>query len=89
MARPGVRTLGVGVTVPGLIDLRRGLDILSPNVHAIDGRSPGRDLGERLGLDFVMIQDQDALCLAERHFGQAPGSTTSRSSTSARGSAWA
>ncbi len=73
MARPGVRTLGVGVTVPGLIDHRRGLDILSPNVHVIDGRSPGRDLGERLGLECVMVQDQDALCLAERHFGRARG----------------
>ena len=71
MARPGVRTLGVGVTVPGLIDHRRGLDILSPNVHVIDGRSPGRDLGERLGIECVMIQDQHALCMAERHFGQA------------------
>ena len=73
MARPGVRTLGVGVTVPGLIDHRRGLDILSPNVHVIDGRSPGRDLGERLGLECVMIQDQHALCMAERHFGRARG----------------
>lgn len=73
MARPGVRTLGVGVTVPGLIDHRRGLDILSPNVHVIDGHSPGRDLGERLGLECVMVQDQDALCLAERHFGSARG----------------
>ena len=73
MMQPGVKTLGVGVTVPGLIDLRRGLDILSPNLRVIDGRSPGRDLGERLGLEFVMVQDQHALCLAERHFGQAHG----------------
>ena len=73
MKRPGVRTLGVGVTVPGLIDHRRGLDILSPNVHVIDGRSPGRDLGKRLGIECVMIQDQHALCMAERHFGQARG----------------
>ncbi len=73
MARPGVRTLGVGLTVPGLIDHRRGLDILSPNVHVIDGHSPGRDLGERLGLKCIMVQDQDALCLAERHFGRARG----------------
>jgi predicted NBD/HSP70 family sugar kinase len=73
MARPGVKTLGVGLTVPGLIDHRRGLDILSPNVHVIDGHSPGRDLGERLGLKCVMVQDQDALCLAERHFGRARG----------------
>ncbi len=73
MARPGVRTLGVGVTVPGLIDHRRGLDILSPNVHVIDGRSPGRDLGQALGIECVMIQDQHALCMAERYYGRAKG----------------
>jgi predicted NBD/HSP70 family sugar kinase len=73
MARPGVRTLGAGVTVPGLIDHRRGLDILSPNVHVIDGRSPGRDLGERLGIECVMIQDQHALCMAEHYYGRAKG----------------
>jgi predicted NBD/HSP70 family sugar kinase len=73
MAPPNARTLGVGVTVPGLIDHRRNLDILSPNLHVIDGRSPGRDLGERLGVECVMIQDQHALCLAERHYGRARG----------------
>jgi N-acetylglucosamine repressor len=73
MARPGVRTFGIGVTVPGLIDHRRGLDIFSPNLHVIDGQSPGRDLGARLGLECVMVQDQAALCLAERHFGRARG----------------
>jgi predicted NBD/HSP70 family sugar kinase len=73
MTDPDVRTLGLGVTVPGLIDHRRGLDILSPNVHVIDGRSPGRDLGERLGLDCIMIQDQHALCMAERYYGRAKG----------------
>jgi predicted NBD/HSP70 family sugar kinase len=71
MARPGMRTLGFGVSVPGLIDHRRGRDLLSPNMHLIDGRSPARDLGKRLGLEGVMIQDMDALCLAERHFGLA------------------
>ena len=66
-----MRTLGFGVTVPGLIDHRRGRDLLSPNMHLIDGRSPARDLGKRLGLEGMMIQDMDALCLAERHFGLA------------------
>jgi predicted NBD/HSP70 family sugar kinase len=71
MARPGVRTLGAGVTVPGLIDHRRGLNILSPNVHVIDGRSPGRDLADQLGIECRVIQDQHALCMAERYFGRA------------------
>jgi N-acetylglucosamine repressor len=73
MTRPGVRTLAAGVTVPGLIDHRRGLDILSPNVHVIDGRSPGRDLGRKLGIECLMIQDQHALCMAERYYGRARG----------------
>lgn len=73
MARPGVRTLGIGVTVPGLIDHRRGLNILSPNVRVIDGRSPGRDLSEELGIECRVIQDQHALCMAERYFGRARG----------------
>ncbi len=73
MTNPDVRTLAVGVTVPGLIDHRRNLDVLSPNLHVIDGRSPGRDLGERLGLECLMIQDQHALCMAERYFGKARG----------------
>jgi len=73
MGSAGVKTLGIGVTVPGLIDHRRGLDILSPNVHVIDGRSPGRDLAEKLGVECVMIQDQHALCMAERYFGKARG----------------
>jgi N-acetylglucosamine repressor len=73
MARPGVKTLGVGVSVPGLIDHRRGLGLLSPNLHVTDGRSPGQDLGERLGLGCWMFQEQHALCLAEWQFGRARG----------------
>jgi predicted NBD/HSP70 family sugar kinase len=72
-ARPHATTLGVGVTVPGLIDHRQNLNILSPNLHVIDGRSPGLDLADRLGVECVMIQDQHALCLAERHYGRARG----------------
>jgi predicted NBD/HSP70 family sugar kinase len=73
MARPGVQTLGVGVTVPGMVDHRRNLHVLASNLHAIDGRSPGHDLGERLGIDCLMLQDQHALCMAERLYGRARG----------------
>ena len=33
MGPPGMKTLGVGISVPGLIDHRRGLGLLSPNLH--------------------------------------------------------
>ncbi len=71
--RPGMQTLGLGMSVPGLIDHRRGLGLLSPNLHVTDGRLPGRDLGERLGLNCLMFQESHALCLAERHYGRAKG----------------
>ena len=73
IARPGVKTLGMGISVPGMVDHRRGLHVLSANVHVIDGRSPGRDLTEKLGVECVMIPDTHALCMAERYFGKARG----------------
>jgi predicted NBD/HSP70 family sugar kinase len=73
MARPGVRTLGVGVTVPGLMDQRRGLNIFTSNVRVIDGHAPGRQLTERLGIECRVLPDQHALCMAEREFGRARG----------------
>jgi N-acetylglucosamine repressor len=73
MAVPGVATLGMGISMPGLIDYRRGMGLLSPNVHATDGRTPARDLSDRLGLDCVLLQESHALCLAEREYGSARG----------------
>jgi N-acetylglucosamine repressor len=73
MARPGVTTLGLGVSLPGLVDYRKGLGVLSPNVPMTDGRSPARDLARRLGLECALLQESHALCLAERHYGLAKG----------------
>ena len=73
MARPRVRTLGVGVTVPGLMDQRRGLNLFTSNVRVIDGHAPGRELSEQLGVECRVLPDQHALCMAEREFGRARG----------------
>jgi N-acetylglucosamine repressor len=73
VARPGVLTLGLGVSQPGLIDYRTGCGVLSPNVPAINGHAPAADLGRRLGLESVVLQESHALCLAERHYGAAIG----------------
>lgn len=73
MAKPGVATLGVGVSLPGLIDDRRGVGVLSPNVPLTDGHAPAVDLGERLRIEAVLLQESHALCLAERHYGLAVG----------------
>jgi N-acetylglucosamine repressor len=71
--RPGVTTLGAGVSLPGLVDYRSQRGVLSPNLPCSDGRSPSLDLGERLGIDCILLQESHALCLAEQHHGQARG----------------
>ncbi len=73
LEREGVATLGVGVSVPGLVDYRRGESRLSPNVPFTAGHFPARDLEERLGLECVLVQEEHGLCLAERSFGSARG----------------
>jgi N-acetylglucosamine repressor len=73
MDRPGVTTLGVGLSMPGLIDYRQKRVLLSPNVPQTNGHTPGLDLARQLGVECVMLQESHALCLAERHYGHARG----------------
>lgn len=65
--------LGVGLSVPGLINRRQGEVVFSPNLHFLDGRRLGQDLGERLGLETLLLQEEQALCLAEQTHGDARG----------------
>jgi N-acetylglucosamine repressor len=73
MAKPGVTTLGLGLSLPGLVDYRKGCGVLSPNIPMTDGHCPAADLSRRLGLDCTLLQESHALCLAERHYGLAKG----------------
>jgi len=73
MARPGIRTLGMGISMPGLLDYRQQRGILSPNVSITNGHTPAARLSERLGIDCILIQESHALCLAERYYGNARG----------------
>lgn len=68
ISREGVKTLGLGISTPGLINRRTGRAMLSPNLHLTDGHSPARDLSQRLGIDCVMYQETQALCLGERMY---------------------
>ncbi len=65
-ARPNTRTLGLGLSLPGIIDPTGERSVFSPNFHQTDDQRPGHDLRERLGLTTVLIQESDALCLAEQ-----------------------
>ena len=71
--RNGVRSLGLGISMPGLIDSRDQTGLLSPNVPITNGRAPAVDLGHRFGLPAVLLQECHALCLAERQYGNATG----------------
>lgn len=71
MAKPGVATLGLGVSLPGLVDYRHGRGVLSPNIPITNDHAPAADLAARLGIPGVVLQESHALCLSERHHGLA------------------
>jgi N-acetylglucosamine repressor len=73
MEKADVATLGLGVSLPGLVDYRHGLGVLSPNIPMTNGHTPAHDLGKRLGLEGTLLQESHSLCLAERHYGLAKG----------------
>lgn len=68
-----VKTLGVGISMPGLIDYRRQKGLLSPNVPITNRQSVARDLTQKLGVDCVMLQEAHSLCLAQHHYGKSRG----------------
>jgi predicted NBD/HSP70 family sugar kinase len=65
--------LGIGVSVPGLVNERLEEVVFSPNLHVLDKRNPARDLEARLGVKCLLLQETDGLCLAERLYGEARG----------------
>jgi predicted NBD/HSP70 family sugar kinase len=73
LAETTARPLGVGVSVPGLVNERTEEIVFSPNLHILDKRNPARDLEARLGVRCVLLQETDGLCLAERLYGDARG----------------
>lgn len=64
-------TLGMAISIPGLLDSRDQRSLLSPNVPITNAHSPSEDLAQRLGIPCVLVQESHALCLAEHHFGLA------------------
>ena len=63
---PNVQTLGLGLSLPGIIDPSGERAVFSPNFHQTDEQRPSHDLRNRLGFSTILIQENDALCLAER-----------------------
>lgn len=66
-------TLGIGVSVPGLVNERLEEIVFSPNLHILDKRNPARDLERLVGVKCLLLQETDGLCLSERLYGDARG----------------
>jgi N-acetylglucosamine repressor len=73
MAECRTPTLGLGISMPGLLNRREKRTVVSPNIHQTDGQALGADLQQRLRLETAILQEQHALCLAERTYGAARG----------------
>lgn len=69
--RTGIKTLGMAVSIPGLVDARTETGILSPNVPVTNGHTPAKDLRERLAVPCAIVQELHGLCLAEKLYGRA------------------
>src|SRR5262249_42512340 len=65
--------LGLGVSLPGLLNRRQERTLISPNVHQLDGHQFGNDLRKSLGMEVAVLQESHALCLAEQTYGAAKG----------------
>lgn len=64
--------LAVGVTMPGLIDARRGLNLTYKNLNQT-GESLTKWLSEQVGKSVYLINDTKATVLGESRFGGARG----------------
>lgn len=60
------RTLGLGISLPGVIDPTGERAVFSPNLHQTDDHRPAADLSANLKVPVTAAHDLDALCLVER-----------------------
>jgi predicted NBD/HSP70 family sugar kinase len=66
-------TLGIGMSTPSMVNARLQESVFASNMHIIDGRSPAKDLKQLLGIECIMMEENNLMCLAERSFGAAKG----------------
>jgi predicted NBD/HSP70 family sugar kinase len=63
--------IGLGATVPGLIDRTTQTIVESPNMPQLDGKQLGQELERAIKLPVTVVQCMHGLFLAERMFGEA------------------
>ncbi len=56
--KEGAEVLGVGISVPGLIDESEGRQVFSPNVHYMNGCYPAQDIADATGYITHVVQEE-------------------------------
>lgn len=64
-----IPALGVGITVPGLVNSNDGRIFLASNLHIVDGQSPAVDIAAKTDLECILVQKSTSLCLSEKTYG--------------------
>lgn len=64
-----IPALGVGITVPGLVNSNDGRIFLASNLHIVDGQAPATDIASRTNLECILVQKSTSLCLSEKTYG--------------------
>jgi len=64
-----IPVLGVGITVPGMVNSNEGRIFLASNLHIVDGKAPAIDIARQTNLECVLVQKSTALCLSEKTYG--------------------
>ena len=68
---------GIGIGVPGVLDLERGLTVFLPNLPGTWPNVPLRDtIADRVGLPTALLNDVRSMTLAEWQFGAGRGVDT-------------
>lgn len=64
-----IPALGVGITVPGLVNSNDGRIFLASNLHIVDGQAPAADIASRTKMECVLVQKSTSLSLSEKTYG--------------------
>ena len=64
-----IPVLGVGITVPGMVNSNEGRIFLASNLHIVDGQAPAMDIARQTNLECILVQKSTALCLSEKTYG--------------------
>lgn len=73
----GLSVSQIGVGVPGLIDYRRGVVLISPNIAGLEGFGLAQALREAFALPVTLENDANVAALAEHYLGAARGASSS------------